>query len=259
MTHADSTLREQIKHFWRIYALLLVSLAGLAVYIYAGGVETPDTPKMSEDAYVKNILDIEPIDPPIYPTVTSDGELLVRSFPNLIVRCTATDREKCTVYDPYEVYTNKDLDGGNITASAYLTTPYLMEITEVYYGDPALWREGDLFYYYAQYGERAGFVMRYDHYAVFRVGREYIMYFNVQKRSDGQYYMELCHPGAVLEITAEDPNSFRLPSDYAEDIFDGYQYTLSRWEEGTHFLLEKYDYLLSKRIPQMPTLARSDK
>ena len=244
---------------WKVFTLILCIVLGVGVLAFFIGKDKLPSLGLreaeAEEAYVKNIEALNTFPAPAFPDVHTAEGFFTSCFPNLIVRVHTTARGKSTVFDPEGEYTIKDVrpydeHGHAAPANAYISTPYEMEITEVLFGDANLFRTGELFTYYAPYGEiymgadsNTAYI-RYEHYPILMTDRDYILFLFVYENADGFVY-ELCHPCGALEITAEDENTFRICSDLGDDVFSECGYSVIRLEN----LITAYSGTLFSFVP----------
>ena len=244
--------------FWKsafAFVMLFALLIGFA-YTFGRASAIPREHLDAEDEFELLIETIQPFDPPIYPIFNTVSELIGRGQPNLVVRCTAVDREDMTVFDPFRAYDEiyftyedgepfakyeanfqnlglntgliqvrdplggigppKDMGEVKDLAATYIATPYEMRIDEVYLGN--LLREGDSFTFYAPYGIIGKYAIRYEKFPIFRKGESYVMFLYVTDvKGCGRTY-ELCSPPAAVRMI-DDNHTFETMTPLSDQLF----------------------------------------
>ncbi len=257
-----------IRQFWEAVLFYVGLLAFTLLLAFTQGtVFMQQMPKEDpeEDAF---IMRVESIDPRTVGNVTDTSEafgavnyrynyasfeeMINEGKPNFVVRCEAVAREDMTVYDPLG-YWDEALLWKTPTflaeleeqqaAATHIATPYTMEIKDVLLGNYL--QKGDTFTFYANYGFVNQFYMRYEHYPIYRVGDEYIMFLEVTKIAGREDYINLIHPAGAVRIPDEDPRSLAALSDLSDRIYMELDYDLSALEDTLDAIYASHPYDLS--------------
>ena len=252
-----------VRNFWFAFLFYLSFFGIMILCIFTfgpvGSVVSPA--ETEEDAY---ILAMEQIEPrrmrPFFNLIPerdydSFEELITKSTPNLIVRCTFTKRKNAVVYHPAGTSLEKYLKqhkepvyGWEYNqayvyenyAAMFICTPYIAEVTEVLFGDCLA--VGDTFTYYAPYGKYGHFWVRYLDCPIFRVGMEYIMIFSVTEYEGQPRWYQLSHAGSVGEILPSDARTFRPISPLSYAYFEDVEYDCEELQEEFLRIYETLQY-----------------
>lgn len=152
--------------------------------------------RIDEDEYIRMIESLEDTNAPLYVTLHDIEDVITEAKANLIVKCKVISRTDPVVFDPFGSFTTGILTSDDVPetekvkAADYITTPYELELSEVYLGNAD---SGGTIPFYAPYGVINGYSCKLAGHPVLHVGSEYIMFLRVDNIGGTLVYY-LAHP-----------------------------------------------------------------
>ena len=203
------------------------------------------TPNNEEDEYkyVKQIAALEDSMRGVTVGFDTLHEMISHTQPNLIVRCKILSRDEVTIKHPSDFYTTDDLTSDDPEVMKYLpmyiTTPYDMEILDVYMGETN--QKGDVIKFYAPYGIIGELSNRRDHHPIFKVGEEYIILMRADMFNDVPHYYLSYTPSDVLLLNPSD-GTYQLTNEGFIDLYAEYENNTEKLIDGLKDLIETHHY-----------------
>ena len=170
-------------------------------------------------------------------------EMIKQTHPNLIIRGKVTARKESAVISPLSYYTNADLKSENADnvkyARAYISTPYEIQIDEVYYGNVN--EVNDVITINAPYGILDGYEERKADHPIFNIGNEYILFLRVDEIFGLLDYYLAFTPASCLKLNTE-KGTFEYGKYACEAIYSQYKNDMKELINDLQNLTRYNDY-----------------
>ena len=167
-----------------------------------------DTAEATEEDFVRQMRSLSPTQSPLYVQVEDMNDMIATTKTNCIIQCTLDSRDTSVVFDPFTGYKTEDLFAQDNTeeekrvVSNYISTPYQITVQDVYLGD--YFEKGDVFTFYAPYGEIGEYHCKVSGHPILQVGKTYLLFLRADKINGEFVYYLSYPPEGALEMRNDD-------------------------------------------------------
>lgn len=234
-----------MKHIFDIPIILC--LASVAVLFGS----CSETDEYIPDEFEAAVMAASPTEKISFVKVESLSELMDTAKPNLVVRCEVKSRGESflkgqdeslnsLLYQPSTELSDSDAKRLKVAVNDYLSTPYTLELEQIYLGAENLDDTSELVFT-VPYGAINGYARAADKYPILKVGAEYLMFLRVDYiGGDKEYYLAF-RPASALELRNDSFDG----GDYADLIFAEFNGSTEALISELEELIANNDYDIS--------------